>query len=1134
MQQGIESRLKGGGVTRFRLAVILILMLAGLAGAFLFLTGKLTGDDYLKDFVLQQLEQSLRRKIDVRRAKFVLFPSIRVELSQVAVHDPNSDQVVLTAKRIDLVLRLFPLLRKQVVGKRLMVEEPTLTLRRNEAGHWNVLDGVQDQAATDQRTMEMMSRVFLIKQATLVNGTVTIVDAARPGGVRTLKLEHVDAGVLIRPDHGVAEVRASAGYAGNDGAATISVDGVIKRSEKPVSLVGDVPTEPTPGFQFDGRIDAANLPIPLVADFLGPRPVPPQLRGTMQLRSALRVSPGVAGYDMVLSDMTAQVNEVALAGTANLAGILTPQPTFSVTFGSSLMSLSQALSAVPAEWIDPQLPSVLTERRIDGNVQVTNATLTGSTSAGPQLSLTGEFRVEQGRALIGEDHVPAKDLAATVVLEAGRVRVTGLTGTYGTIQMTDGKALVSFLEAGPWLELEITGNMAATDLLQFLAKSIKSERFTRFLAGIRDVEGTAVPTFRLVGRLNQPDGVTFAGGDVTTRAVSLSHPDLPQRLTGLHGRFVFTEAGTKFEQVTGTLGDTVVQAEGTITGGTASAFQDFVIRARGNAGVLARSIPGAAFPAGAFEGVVRAAVAVSGPTAAPKLRGSLVLDESKVTFPGFVEKPSGAPATVEFEADVTRADTVTVTRMEVVLPSLRLPAKGTVQLGSRFNLDVSLATGTVSLSSLPEWVAKGGFDAGNVEISLDVKGKEADWKTWRITGWLAVTNGLMTARGVDGPVQDIYARVKLVRNGAEVKRVSFRIRDSDLALEGAIRNWATKPVITGKLESNQMDIDLLIPKGARSPIRELLEWLAATSHVTMSASIVRGHYRHMKFGGLSARVIIQDGVLDVDRIAGESIGGQLAGRLVVQLPQKAPAEAEVSYRINGLQVDDLLKLANTSVHGISGDVKVNGSIRGHGRNPHGVYPTLNGRADVVLEEGHILKSKERAVWKILSILNLPAVLQGKVDLEKEGMPYDKITGTFSVQDGLFQTENLVIDSPILKITAAGNYDLPTDQLDVVAAVSPFGPYSQFIDAIPLFGRLLAGERKYFTTAIFSVKGSVDDPEVTYMPMKSFASGLTGLAELAVDVLKNTLTLPFDLITPEENKQPEPEKGRAPEPAPPAS
>jgi hypothetical protein len=54
--------------------------------------------------------------------------------------------------------------------------------------------------------------------------------------------------------------------------------------------------------------------------------------------------------------------------------------------------------------------------------------------------------------------------------------------------------------------------------------------------------------------------------------------------------------------------------------------------------------------------------------------------------------------------------------------------------------------------------------------------------------------------------------------------------------------------------------------------------------------------------------------------------------------------------------------------------------------------------------------------------------------------------------------------------------------------------------------------------MFSMKGAVEDPEVTYLPVKSFASGLSGLAQLAVDVLTNTLTLPIDLVTPDEESE----------------
>ncbi|MCP9446457.1 MAG: AsmA-like C-terminal domain-containing protein [Nitrospira sp.] len=1116
-----------------RVAALIVLALCASLIAFLTFSKHLTGEDYLKGFVLEQLETNLGRKIHVDDVTFALFPRARVELSRVTVYDPGSDQVLLTAKRVDLVVRMFPLLRKQIVGKRLSIEEPVFTLRRDEAGRWNIVDGFNEQTEVDQRTMEAVFRTFSVQEASLTNGTVTVIDEAGSDGVRSLKLERVGATLVVHPEQRAAEVRLSLVQPEEQGGAAISLNGSIRLSETRAPLADADETAQVAPFQFDGRLEAAALGIRDIADFLGPRPVPEQLQGTVALHGAVHVMPGVVGYDVLLSEMSVQLNDMTLTGKANVSGLMTAQPAFAMTFSSSPVLLSQLMQTVPAAWIDPRLPAVLNERRVDGRVQVMNATLTGAATEGMRPSISGEFHVQDAQGMIGQDRVLAKNIACRVFVEPGRVRASGITGLYGEMELTDGKATLSFLEAGPWLELEIAGKTSASHLMDILETTVKAESLTRMLADVRDAEGVVEPTFRLAGSPARPDGVRFTGGEVLVRAVSFAHPALPERLTGLQGRFVLAGGVVRLEQISGHLGETLIEVQGTMTGGESSLLENFSIRAGGPAADMTRLLGGKASP-GSMEGRLVATAMLTGSASTPHLRGAVVFDQSKVAVPGLGEKPIGAPAIIEFEGDVTKSGDLSVSRLELIAPPIQVPAKGRLVFGESFSIDMSLTTGTLSLSRLPEWISKGGLEAGSAEIALDVKGKGTDWSAWRVTGWVALTNGLATVRGIggDGRLQDLYARVKLVRNGAEIKRLSFTVLDSDVAIEAAVKNWASKPVIVGKIESSRMDLGLLVPQGDRSVVREFLENLAATSQVTMSASIARGHYERVRFAALSARVNIQDGVVDVDRISGASNAGQIAGRLVVQLPRGAPAEVEASFRATGLPVDDVLSLTDAQdAHGITGDMRVSGSLRGHGRNPHGVYPSLEGKVEVLLQNGRIFKSNERVIWKIISLLNLPAVLQGKVDLEKEGLPYNTITGSVAVKNGVLEMGNLIIDSPILKITAVGQYDLPTDRLNLVAAVSPFGSYSQFLKAIPLFGRIFAGERKGLATAIFAIKGSIHSPEVTYLPIKSFASGLSGLAQLAVDVLVNSLTVPLDLIVPDQPDQEEPQPNFERESAP---
>ena len=170
-------------------------------------------------------------------------------------------------------------------------------------------------------------------------------------------------------------------------------------------------------------------------------------------------------------------------------------------------------------------------------------------------------------------------------------------------------------------------------------------------------------------------------------------------------------------------------------------FRIFLIRIKGDAGHMTKLLPSKAIPVGLVDGLVNGAVVLTGPTQSPHIRGEVVLTESKVTLPGLVEKPIGAPATVEFEGMIPKAPGVVFDRLELIVPPIRLPIKGKIQLGERFSLDAALSTGTLSLSSVPEWIAKGGFEAGNIELSLDMKGKELglenleDHRVARIDQW---------------------------------------------------------------------------------------------------------------------------------------------------------------------------------------------------------------------------------------------------------------------------------------------------------------------------------------------------------------------------------------------------------------
>jgi hypothetical protein len=207
-----------------------------------------------------------------------------------------------------------------------------------------------------------------------------------------------------------------------------------------------------------------------------------------------------------------------------------------------------------------------------------------------------------------------------------------------------------------------------------------------------------------------------------------------------------------------------------------------------------------------------------------------------------------------------------------------------------------------------------------------------------------------------------------------------------------------------------------------------------------------------------------------------------------------------------IPIESLLTHQPDSSPPLTGTTSLTTSLHMDIHSPERMQHSLTGTGKAQIRKGLIQTGP--VLSKILGILNVPSLLMGKVNLLEEGLPFDELTGSFSIDNGLLTTKDLALKSPVLKLTAAGTYDLPTENLDSMIAVSPFGAYSNLLKDIPLFGSLMQGERKGFLTALFAAKGPTTNPEVTYLPLESFTGGLKGFARFPIDVLKNIITLPL--------------------------
>ncbi len=1118
---------------RLLIGLLIILVVGAIA---LLLTPVLIGSDspaakQLKAFFLQQIERNIGRKVEVRDVRLKVFPRIQLELFDVTVRDVDGVEPFLTAKRWDLVLRLLPLFRREVAGKRLTIEAPQLYLRRNAQGQWNFLTpGVSDQSG-DPTIGAPLPRLLLLQEVTIEHGALTITDMSH-GEARTVEFTSLDFAVMAQPARKRADLYLSAVMPGRPGSSSLTLAGTVTQARSQVQIAAeDRPVYPS--LQFEGSAEATNIQTRKLAYLFGTRDIPADFGASMNVGGRIRVVPGVVGYDMVLSELKASIREFGLAGRASLSGLMTDQPTFTLTIASSKLSLDELLQVFPAHWMHDQLPGIIQQRNIRGTVEIVEATITGMAMPEPRVSLTGEFRVDGAHAVVDDKGTEIHNVSGTVLLEPGRVRVLALNGLYGQMRVGGGKATVSFTDNGPMLDLELKGEMAAADLIAQVdpRKTFRSKNLVSAWNGLKDIQGITAVAFRMNGPLNRPEQIAYVKAEFEPRDVSFRSALLPEPVTGLNGRLVISDKGSEFDKFSGWISQSLVQLQGRILPDEKNAFQEFTITTRAGAMDLIRLLPLEEPPNNPPIGTVGGVVGLSGPLTAPRYKALVDLNDTEFSLPVLGKKPRGRQAALEIDGGFTKGGAHVMHRAALVLPSARISARGTTRLDKLIRINASVGFGPVAVSQLPDWIRPGGLDRGDVEISVQLRGRGSDWTSWQITGWLAVTNGVMSVKGIPAPVRDLNIRVKLIPKGAELKQFSFAVLDSDAQFSGVIRNWQTKPFVSLSAESSRFDIDLLIPKREDSPIRDFLEELAGTGRLTGTANIKLARYKMLSFSDLSCRVNVTNGVIDVDRIAAKTAPGQIDGRVVITLPKGKPASGEAAVRIAGTPIEDLHPLISQRESPVSGTLFLTGSLRANGRGPRTILDTLDGSAELRIAKGRILKDDSRAIWKIISLLNVPALLQGEVDLNKDGMPFDEITSSMKIEKGSISSERILVNSPVIKLSAAGKYDMPKDELDYVVAVSPFGPYSSLLQSIPLFGHLIKGDRQGLTTALFKVTGSIDDPQVSYMPLRSVAGGLGGLAELAVDILVNVVTLPKEIIAPSKNDKPDLEHVPALETAP---
>jgi hypothetical protein len=165
------------------------------------------------------------------------------------------------------------------------------------------------------------------------------------------------------------------------------------------------------------------------------------------------------------------------------------------------------------------------------------------------------------------------------------------------------------------------------------------------------------------------------------------------------------------------------------------------------------------------------------------------------------------------------------------------------------------------------------------------------------------------------------------------------------------------------------------------------------------------------------------------------------------------------------------------------------------------FQTLSGTISLTMRDGVV--NRFSLISRMLALIDLKSWLTARFpDPRVSGLPYDTIFADLKGAKGVFQTEQFVLEGPVMAITATGSINFADSTMDMNFALFPFSTVNWLLSKIPLIGSNVAGGTGELVAAYMHVYGPVDNPSIMPMPIRS-------VAEFVI----KTLGMPINIIRP---------------------
>ncbi len=530
----------------------------------------------IKTITIEKLEELTRREVKIGDAEMDIFRSLSVRLKDVSVKSRFAEEPELTARSVWVMVRLLPLLAKQVEVKKIIVQGASLRVVRDAEGRFSLGDVKKWVTQPADRGLFKVLKVSLMNQLMVEDGAIHFQDYLNrpPESPLSLDLGHIHFSVRKNLLDSLFRFNLKGEILGGSSPTAFQTSGAFDNFSEGlgfagISINGKVRVDDLNVSNFQSYLKKVLAKAPedsllsLDSSFSGNLGGVLKAEGTLKystisnnkeratLRDARVPHRGGLEYKVSLEKDSLYIEELKsrsepfkFTAKASLKNFLSEDPLISIDLVSDSFQVNKSVDYLPLRFFPEEFHTLVQSRFKNGSIKIKSLKLEGS------LEQFRELAQEKNRGLVSSElemrHVdwqpplPAlQNVTGTFSVRKGNATLRIAKARYEDQPITNIRGTINNFMTRPLVDIKVENQVEMSHFHGTLKKIFKRHPLFDSIAAYDEFEGTANVLLDVKGPLDDFDRLAISG-KIGMRDISFNEKGFEPRLQNINGEIIYT------------------------------------------------------------------------------------------------------------------------------------------------------------------------------------------------------------------------------------------------------------------------------------------------------------------------------------------------------------------------------------------------------------------------------------------------------------------------------------------------------------------------------------------------------------------------------------------------------------------